>query len=157
MTTRIRIQILVGVCLVAALIAFGVFWSMGQRLPAPAASVQGVLELRRSQATDPKSYERFFEATSVAAALAEDVDPAKGSRIPLWDTPRVVGQKDSSATVEVVWKKSSRFPEWPRTTTFRMKKVKGHWVIVDAVAAEETTGTSSPGMKGSTPATSAKS
>lgn len=135
---RLIMVIAVAVVIVAA----GVIWfATRPKLPAPAQSVQEVLQLRRKQSTDVKAYARFFEATAVAEALAADVDPVAGSKIPEWEEPVVVRSTDTTAVVSVEWIPSARFKDWPESATFQMKKVKGKWVIVDAESSTEATTT----------------
>ena len=115
-------------------------------LPAPAAALQSLLELRLARSRDTTAYARYFEATAVASALADDA--AKNEKpIPAWETPKVEDSGVATATVVVVWKPSKDFKDWPTSTAFVMKKIDGRWVVVDATEArslESTSGSSGP-------------
>lgn len=116
-----------------------------RELPAPAQTVQSVLELRARNSTDVAGYKPFFEESSVASALADASasEPSK-TPVPEWRRPTVESSSDTSAVVIVEWETVGEFKSWPKRTTFVLKKAGDRWVIVDAEesGSPETTGSS---------------
>jgi hypothetical protein len=115
-------------------------------LPAPAQTVQAVLRLRAANSTDATGYARYFEATSVAGALAENAAgrKGKGSPVPQWRRPKVRSSSETSASVVVEWRPSAKFKGWASSTTFTLAKIGGRWVIVDAVENPAADATKTP-------------
>lgn len=130
---------LLAICLAVAVIAV-TGCSAGSNDDAPAVTVQRLLELRASNSTDTAAYLRHVEETSVAEAIVEDAaQRSEGeSATPEWKRPRVEKRSGSTAEVVVEWVPSGDFKDWPKSTTFIVKRVDGGWRVIDAT---ETTGT----------------
>lgn len=100
----------------------------------PEATVQSLLELRSSLATDPAEYASFVE-TPMAEALATDSVSRAASQtapIPEWKTPEGTEETTATAKVTVVWKASKEFANWAKKTVFDLRKTDGRWIVIDA-------------------------
>lgn len=109
-----------------------------ESLPAPAATVQSLLELRAANSEDATAYARHVESTPLAQALAEDAQARKGdgAPIPEWETPTVSDETTFTAEVTVDWKPSEELTAWPEATVFKLKRVEDRWLVIDAVDEE---------------------
>ncbi len=115
---------------------------LAPKLPAPAAAVQRVLELRRSRSSDASAYAAFFADPEIARALASDAATGSGSPIPGWSVPYVSRSASSSADVVVLWHPSASRKGWPKANVFTLQRSGASWRITDAT--EIATGTPPP-------------
>jgi len=119
--------------LAAALVGCG---TSAPKKGSPEATVQSLLELRSSLATDPAEYASFVE-TPMAEALATDSASRAASEtapIPEWKTPEGTAETTTTAKVTVVWKASKEFANWAKKTVFDLRKTRGRWIVIDANA-----------------------
>lgn len=99
-------------------------------------TIQQLLELRREDSRDPKAYAPFFLESSLATALAEASEEDTGTpQIPEWETPYLSEETTDTASVVVVWRPDTAFPDWPKVNIFSLSYLEEQWVVIDAVEA----------------------
>jgi len=123
----------------AALLAVILLVACAPELPAPAASVQELLEIRADRSQDASAYAEYVVSPELAeelalAAIEESASPDPPT--PNWSAPYVSTETSSTANVVVVWDADDRFEEWPVATIFKAELVDGRWVTVDAEIVE---------------------
>lgn len=101
-------------------------------LEPPARVVDELLRVRSEGETSTAVYERLVESTEVASTLASDSAGRQDRPTPAWEPPRVVKETSKTAEVEVRWKSSDEFEDWPASTVFEVKLVDERWVVVGA-------------------------
>ncbi len=128
--------IIAAACVVAALTGCGSQPEQVDepKLPAPAAAVEGLLDLRFEGSADASAYAEFLASEALAASAAEEDSKREGDEAPIpeWETPKVTQEGTSTAEVTVVWKPSAEDTAWPETTVFVLELIDGSWKIVDA-------------------------
>lgn len=131
---RYRLLVVVGLLIIVAAIAAAVFALRTPSVPEQAEPVQKLLELRQERSVDTSAYAEVVASRDVAEALVSDVttENAATSPIPDWETPYLSAKEATAADVAVVWKKSAQFKDWSKVTVFKVGRLKGRWVVIDA-------------------------
>lgn len=128
-----RLTVLVGVIMTVTLVT-GCARTSEPVHPA-AATLTGLLELRREGSADAEAYAVYFADPALATALAESVGEVGSPAIPPWESIEVSSEATQGAEVLVRWRTDEAFPGWAEATVFRMHEEAGRWIVDDAADA----------------------